>query len=544
MSLQFVNRVLELTNVERAKAGLKPLALDNQLTQAAQGHSDSMAVDDFFSHTGADGSSVGDRVRDTDYNFSRTGENIAVGQRTPEQVVEGWMNSPGHRANILNANYTEIGIGYEYLQNDTGSVNYNHYWTQVFGTPQGGGRNVTPSEPTTLEVNNDNVTPSEPTTLEVDNDPVPVSNRGNDVPELNSEDGSQFANRVVELTNAERAKAGLESLTLNNQLIQAAQGHSDSMAVDDFFSHTGADGSSVGDRVRDTGYKFATAGENIAAGQRTAADVVEGWMNSPGHRANILNANYTEIGVGYELLENDTGSVNYNRYWTQVFGSQQGGGTTPVTNSQPTETVKQNNKSIAVEDNKGDTSLETDSNPVDSLQPKISSKDSKVPQTIEIELVETELTTTENEQDSQIETLDNNPTNSKSADKNNDSLDKGDDFTLFGADMGMSGDDVYSDDLTGSSDSGVMTSSDDAIISSKPKAYSYSVSYSNGGEEFDFTTNNHDFADIAEMMKKSWLGSSESSMNQYESDLIDAISNSDLSSGQQQEMIETVESLF
>ena len=133
MSLQITNLILGLTNQERAKAGLKPLKLNNKLTQAAEKHSASMAEDDFFSHTGVHGSSVGDRVTNSGYQYSIVGENIAAGYRTAEQVVEGWMNSPGHRANILNSNYTEIGIGYEYLKNDTGSVNYNHYWTQVFG---------------------------------------------------------------------------------------------------------------------------------------------------------------------------------------------------------------------------------------------------------------------------------------------------------------------------------------------------------------------------------------------------------------------------
>ena len=134
MSSQLIARVLELTNEERAKAGLKPLKLNDKLANAADGHSDSMAADDFFSHTGADVSSVADRVQSNGYEYSTVGENIAAGQPTAEAVVQAWMDSPGHRANILNANYTEIGIGYEFLENDTGSVNYNHYWTQVFGT--------------------------------------------------------------------------------------------------------------------------------------------------------------------------------------------------------------------------------------------------------------------------------------------------------------------------------------------------------------------------------------------------------------------------
>ncbi|NEP07952.1 MAG: CAP domain-containing protein, partial [Okeania sp. SIO4D6] len=94
-----------------------------------------MALQDFFDHTGLDGSSAGDRIETTGYDFSAWAENIAVGYLTPEAVVEGWMNSPGHRANILDPNLQEIGVGYYFLENDTGSVNFNNYWTQVFGTP-------------------------------------------------------------------------------------------------------------------------------------------------------------------------------------------------------------------------------------------------------------------------------------------------------------------------------------------------------------------------------------------------------------------------
>ncbi len=143
MSQAFINRVIELTNLERSKVGLPPLGLNSQLAQAAQIHTQNMALQDFFSHTGLDGSSVGNRVAATGYQFSTAAENIAAGYSTPEQVVEGWMNSPGHRANILNPNLQEIGVGYVFLANDVGNSNYNHYWTQVFGTSRT--RIVTPS---------------------------------------------------------------------------------------------------------------------------------------------------------------------------------------------------------------------------------------------------------------------------------------------------------------------------------------------------------------------------------------------------------------
>ncbi|MGL5065936.1 MAG: CAP domain-containing protein [Microcoleus sp.] len=141
----FVYRVLELTNIERGKLGLSPLVLNTQLLNAAQNHTQNMALQDFFSHDGKDGSTMSTRITASGYQFSRAAENIGAGSSTPEQVVTGWMNSSGHRANILNPNLKEIGIGYYFLGNDTGSVNWNHYWTQVFATSLDGSVNPAPT---------------------------------------------------------------------------------------------------------------------------------------------------------------------------------------------------------------------------------------------------------------------------------------------------------------------------------------------------------------------------------------------------------------
>ena len=140
---------------------------------------------------------------------------------------------------------------------------------------------------------------------------------------------SAFIDQVLLLTNQFRAQNGLVPLTANLELNAAAQGHSDDMANQDYFSHTGKDGSAPWDRAKQIGYEAGWMGENIAAGQSTPESVVQGWINSPGHRANLLNANFTELGVGYTYLETDTGTVNYNRYWTQLFGS---GDTNPASN--------------------------------------------------------------------------------------------------------------------------------------------------------------------------------------------------------------------
>ncbi len=121
--------------------------------------------------------------------------------------------------------------------------------------------------------------------------------------------------QVIALVNAERAKEGCGPVTGNSLLARAAQGHSDDMAARDFFDHTNPDGAGPGERVTATGYGWSTYGENIAMGQQTAEQVMESWMNSPGHRANILNCSFKELGVG--LHTGDGGP-----YWTQVFGAR------------------------------------------------------------------------------------------------------------------------------------------------------------------------------------------------------------------------------
>ncbi|HBY98652.1 MAG: CAP domain-containing protein [Ardenticatenaceae bacterium] len=128
------HEVVWRTNLERERAGVPPLKLEPLLTAAARGHSQDMADNDFFSHTGSDGSTPWDRIERAGYTgWSALAENIAAGYDSPGAVVAGWMGSKGHRENLLNPAYREVGVGYSYLANDQGSVNYSHYWTQDFG---------------------------------------------------------------------------------------------------------------------------------------------------------------------------------------------------------------------------------------------------------------------------------------------------------------------------------------------------------------------------------------------------------------------------
>ena len=129
----FESDVLDLVNDERAAEGLDPLSYDADLTSAARGHSQDMGLNGYFSHTSQDGRSPGDRITAAGYSWNTYGENIAAGQTTPAAVVAGWMNSPGHRANILSPNFCDLGVGYAYVA----SSPYGHYWTQNFGRKSG-----------------------------------------------------------------------------------------------------------------------------------------------------------------------------------------------------------------------------------------------------------------------------------------------------------------------------------------------------------------------------------------------------------------------
>ncbi len=129
----FESEVIDLVNVERAAEGLPPLSYNASLAAAARGHSEDMGLQNYFSHTGLDGRSAADRVTDAGYTWNYVGENIAAGQPTPEDVIETWMASDGHRANILNPNFCDIGVGYAYVASST----YRHYWTQNFGRRSG-----------------------------------------------------------------------------------------------------------------------------------------------------------------------------------------------------------------------------------------------------------------------------------------------------------------------------------------------------------------------------------------------------------------------
>jgi uncharacterized protein YkwD len=140
----FEQRVIDLTNAFRRQNGCQvALVRSPQLSASAEAHSQDMALNDRLSHNGSDGSTMASRITATGYKYSQIAENVAAGQSTPEEVVAGWTSSAAHRANVLNCELRDVGIGFydqpddqANVLHDNGQVGgpYRFYWTQDFGT--------------------------------------------------------------------------------------------------------------------------------------------------------------------------------------------------------------------------------------------------------------------------------------------------------------------------------------------------------------------------------------------------------------------------
>ncbi|MBX3119676.1 MAG: hypothetical protein KF784_11465 [Fimbriimonadaceae bacterium] len=112
LEARYIEQCLKLTNAERAKAGLAPLKINPTLSQSARWMAEDMAKNNYFDHIDSLGRGVGDRMKEFKYSYSLAGQNIAGGQTTPEEAIEDWLKSPGHRAIMLKPDFDEIGIAY------------------------------------------------------------------------------------------------------------------------------------------------------------------------------------------------------------------------------------------------------------------------------------------------------------------------------------------------------------------------------------------------------------------------------------------------
>lgn len=251
-----------LVDAERVRSGAAPVALDDRLCAAATRHAAAMAAHGSLTVEAPDGVTLYQRVGEAGFSCLALGEHLVSGPRDAAGFVAYCLSGPGTRAPFHDAAYTHAGIGRAEAGGGAGGV----FWTAVWASP------------------------------------------------FSAEGLARLTAEVVRLTGAERAAAGLGPLAVDPLLTHAAQDHSTGMATRDFYAHTDPDGREPWDRARAAGARHRGIGENIACGQRSAAEVVEGWMNSPGHRANILRPDFTHIGVGYA-----TGGRS-GTYWTQLFG--------------------------------------------------------------------------------------------------------------------------------------------------------------------------------------------------------------------------------
>ncbi|HEX5714901.1 MAG TPA: CAP domain-containing protein [Thermoanaerobaculia bacterium] len=264
--------LLRLINAERARVGSPPLHLDDALSRAAQQHADEISRSGDFQS----GSSEGMRnwLQQAGYHAFEWTENLTQSGADPDGLLSYWKRrNPSTFQDLMDERYRDIGFGISRLD---GTPLYSFLFA------------------------------------------VPLSDHlARETTHLR--DSGAVREEMLALVNAARKKAGLKTLRLNSVLHKAAQAHAEDMLARGYFAHESPSGTTVRERSRKAGYDWAAVGENIAFGQTSVDEVMETWMDSPGHRKNILSRNYTEMGVGLALGKGPDGK--YQILWVQNFGA-------------------------------------------------------------------------------------------------------------------------------------------------------------------------------------------------------------------------------
>lgn len=254
----YQNEFLRRVNNERAKAGLKPVQLgDSSHNNAAQERAEELAVS--YSYVRPNGQRDFTVLAENGISDVSIGENYMAGCSTPDSAMDQWMATDFTRERILNADATTVSVGYY-----EGGV-YNNYWVLIFSYPENS----------------------------------------------HTED---YRQEVLNLVNAQRAKYGLTALKMGDDaLTAAAQTRAEEISVVN--SHVRPDGSKCFTVLKDYGVTDTPTGENAAWGSVSPEEVVNAWMNSEGHRANILNPEARKMSVGYYYNSNST----WGHQWIQIF---------------------------------------------------------------------------------------------------------------------------------------------------------------------------------------------------------------------------------
>mmetsp|Transcript_55078 Transcript_55078/g.159489 ORF Transcript_55078/g.159489 Transcript_55078/m.159489 type:complete len:792 (-) Transcript_55078:24-2399(-) len=255
-----VQDLLFFTNQERHRNGLEELRYNKELEKSAKRHAEDMAKNNYFSHDGLDGSDLKDRVADTNYKYTNIGENLfwRTPDNDPAYAVQGWMESAGHRKNILDPQFSEIGLGYAF-----DPTNSKHYYVQVFGRP--------------LDMPNSVASPQDTRDI------------------------------MFRSANEARQRQGLPPFARSRELDQGAQDHAEDMMREGQLSQKLKRGSY--DRF------FTNIGARFAARQNVndPKGAVQGWIDK-GPSADILSERFMETGIGYA-------TDGEQHYYVQLFGT-------------------------------------------------------------------------------------------------------------------------------------------------------------------------------------------------------------------------------
>ncbi len=265
--------ILTDLNVQRNSHGLASVKLSALLSQAAQNHSDDMTSKGYYSLTSPDGTKATERVAVVGYKAHSVAVWLDSVPNGASAVISQWMTkSPANFSTLaLSNDYREIGVG-------VATVNGTSAYVIIFAM----------SDADYFSTFTDALA-----------------------------DLSKVRNDMLVRVNQERQNVGLSPLVFNDKLNIASQGHTDDMLAQGYYSHNSLDGRTPAMRITATGYLYQAMGENIAKGQRTVKEVMDDWMASPEHRANILNPFYEDIGIGLSFGKNTNG---YEILWGQDFG--------------------------------------------------------------------------------------------------------------------------------------------------------------------------------------------------------------------------------
>ncbi len=287
----YVQQLIYLMNQERAQQSLPPLTANRNLNDAADFHNRWMLDNNCFDHVCPGEPDPMQRMRNAGYPLLSGGENIGQGYQTPADMVDGWMNSSGHRANIL-GNWVDVGCGF--LQGPSGSY-LQRYWTCNYARPSGAQPTPTPTPP------------PNPTTPAVTATRTPTPST--------QPSQAEWARRTLEEINRRRAAEGLGPAVNNNTLQRIAQAYSQLMYDTNCWSHY-CDGTPWS-RMQAGGYDAEAFSEVIGRAFVTPEDEVQGWMDSPAHRDIIMNSKdgfQIEMGCGWDTeLFYATCDVGYRR---------------------------------------------------------------------------------------------------------------------------------------------------------------------------------------------------------------------------------------